>query len=848
MVRSRLALAASASVVVVLACGGRTGGGPVDGGGDGSSSGGAMTSSSGVTSSSGAGSGGVSSGGSSGGLHSDLGLVLHNQAIDKVDLLFMIDNSASMGDKQALLAQAIPDMIARLVTPNCVDPTGNVLGRSDMNGQCSAGRPEYPAVHDMHIGIVTSSLGGRGGNQCPPDAMNEANHNLNAHNDDQGRLINRGGDSEAPVPNAGSPTQNFLAWYPSVLANKNSNSNPPPPVPPETAVGSPGMAGTLIGDFTSMIQGVHEHGCGFEAQNEAWYRFLVQPDPFDHIQIVDNQAKLVGVDAVILQQRKAFLRPDSLLAVIVVTDENEEVVNPLSITGEGWLYESAPFPSSPSYGAPEGTVECTAAPGPMSGPNDPNCTSCAFMNVQMASNFASRCPNDGAKGVQGFLDPNNDSVNVRFFHQKQRFGVFPGYPVTRYTRGLMSPTVPDGTHEVDGNGNYVGDQDQYANCVNPVFAQNLPTDPNADLCHLQRGPRTPDLVFYAAIAGVPHQLLQSQPGDRECSAATAAADCPPKSVLIDSDWLAITGKDPEHYDFSGVDFHMLESETPRGPAPCGPNSADNCDLINGREWNTTKKDLQFACIFPLTDPATGTPVARDCTDPKYTGACDCATGSNSQNTPLCQKNGGAYTNTQIFGKAYPSVREMLIAHTLATSPSGIQGVAASLCPIHTSFAGGPTDPLYGYRPAVNAIVDRLRISLIVQCLPQKLTVDPKTGSAPCHILVTLPNPGAEDVCAMIAGLSAPDPTLLRRFRAGQEAGWNPASGLPDPSTLPVCELRQLTPQTSPVSSFGPDGTCSDSPTSGWCYVEGQAAGACPQQIIFTSGEPPPRATANVLCQ
>jgi hypothetical protein len=833
-------LAASALVLVVFACGGRTGGGPADGGGGGNDSGVETGSSSGGVASSG-------SGGSSGAGARDLGVVLHGKAVDKIDLLFMIDNSASMGDKQALLAQAIPDMITRLVTPYCVDPAGSVLGRSDTNGQCSEGRSEFPAVHDMHIGIVTSSLGGRGGNQCPVSAMSEASMGLSAHNDDHGRLVNRGGATESPVPNAGSSAQNFLAWYPPVTANKASNSNPPPPVPPETAVGASGMAGTLIGDFASMIGGVHEHGCGFEAQNEAWYRFLVQPDPFGQIQVTNNQAQLVGIDAVILEQRKAFLRSDSLLAVIVVTDENEEVANPLSISGEGWLYESAPFPSSPSYGAPEGTIECAAAPGPMSGPNDPNCTSCAFRDVQAASNFATRCPNDGAKGVQGFLDPDNDSVNVRFFHQKERFGVFAGYPVTRYTRGLMSPSVPDRTHEVDGIGNYIGDQDKYANCVNPIFAQNLPIDPNADLCHLVRGPRTPDLVFYGAIAGVPHQLLQALPGDSECSAGTSAADCPQKSQLTESDWLSITGRDPEHYDFSGADFHMLESEVPRRTAACGANSPDNCDPVNGREWNTSKKDLQFACIFPLTDPVTGMPVAKDCTDPQYTGACDCATGSNSQNTPLCQKTGGAYTNTQIFGKAYPSVREMVIAHTLATSPAGNQGIVASLCPIHTSFVGGPTDPLYGYRPAATAIVNRLKSSLAVQCLPQMLVRDPTTGAVPCHILITLPKPGAEDVCLALAGLSIPDATRLSRFRAAQNAAWNPNSGLPDPSTLPVCELAQLALNTSP-NEFGPDLTCSAATSAGWCYVEGQAAGSCPQQIIFTLGEPPPGATVNLLCQ
>src|SRR6476620_3817341 len=43
------------------------------------------------------------------------------QSIDKVDLLFAIDNSASMGDKQDLLALAVPVLVGRLLNPNCVD-------------------------------------------------------------------------------------------------------------------------------------------------------------------------------------------------------------------------------------------------------------------------------------------------------------------------------------------------------------------------------------------------------------------------------------------------------------------------------------------------------------------------------------------------------------------------------------------------------------------------------------------------------------------------------------------------------------------------------------------------------
>ena len=788
MARSHLAGTALALTAIVVACGGSLKSKDAGAGAMGSTSGGASSGSSGGgASSSGSGSSGAGAPLGSG----PSGTLIHQQAVDKVDLLFMIDNSARMGDKQVLLARAVPDLINRLVTPNCVDANGNVVGRSDANG-CAMGRIEFPPVHDMHIGIVTSSLGGRGSNQCPADATNEANMNLSAHNDDQGHLINRGGDNETPVTSA--EPFNFLSWFPPVGANRLPSQTVKPSTGPEASVGDSMTPGTLIGDFTAMIQGVHEHGCGFEAQNEAWYRFLVQPDPFDGspnpgggIQINNNRASEVGVDTTILRQRAAFLRPDSLLAVIVVTDENEEVANPLSVGGEGWLYESAPFPSSPTYGAPEGTVEC------LGNPNDLNCTSCAFSNIQNAPNFATECPDDPPKGMQGFLDPSNDSVNVRFFNQKQRFGVFAGYPISRYVRGLQKRSVPDRAHEVDGNGNYVGDQDKYGNCTNPIFAQNLPTDPSADLCRLQQGPRTPDLIYSGAIAGVPHQLLQAQSGvDAECPVGTAQADCPQKHQLTEADWTNITGKDPDHWDFTGIDPHMLESENPRAGLPCPPSSNDNCDPINGREWTTGKKDLEFACIFPLTDSA-GQPAPKDCTQMQYNGACNCATGSNSQNTPLCQKVNGYDTNTQIFSAAYPSIREMAIAHAMADSPSGVQGIVSSVCPIHTSFQGGPTDPLIGYRPAANAIVDGLTKSLSVQCLPQKLTTDPTTGKVSCVILVTLSKPANNSVCSAVTGLQPVDPNVLQNFRAAQEATWNQQggtnSGLPDPNTLPVCQLQ-----------------------------------------------------------
>src|SRR5262245_36660156 len=78
--------------------------------------------------------------------------VVRQAAIDKVDMLFAIDNSASMGDKQVILAEAVPDLLTRLLTPNCVTEDGTVTGVSDASGACPANsKLEFPAVHDMHI-------------------------------------------------------------------------------------------------------------------------------------------------------------------------------------------------------------------------------------------------------------------------------------------------------------------------------------------------------------------------------------------------------------------------------------------------------------------------------------------------------------------------------------------------------------------------------------------------------------------------------------------------------------------------------------------------------------------------
>ena len=699
------------------------------------------------------------------------------EVVRKVDLLFMIDNSESMGDKQELLAQAVPDLVNRLVNPDCLDATGAVVGVS-VNGACPAGQAlEFPPVHDLHIAVVSSSLGGRGSDACPASQPNPVYPELNAHNDDQGHLLNRGdtsvdGSSETPIADEGS--LDFLAWFPTVAANVDAGA---PPVP---AVTDPNQ---LVSDFTTLVRGVHEYGCAYAAQLESWYRFLIQPNPFAQIlqgPNSPNQRVLDGVDATILQQRAAFLRPDSLVAIFVVTDSNDTTVDPLAmggdeVGGEGWEFENSAFPGSDTGGAPKGTSACAASP------TDAACSSCAFPENAV----------DPACTPEKYLDPyTTDPLNVRFFHMKQRFGIDPQFPISRYVRGLSLPTVPNRDQEhQNGGAAYTGDT--AAGCTNPLFAASLPTDPSQELCMLPAGKRSPREVFYVAVTGVPYELLHFDPNDAQASLLTA------------QDWVAILGNDPLNYDFSGADPHMLESPTPRAGLP-PPTASDTADPINGREWDTGGNDLQFACVFTLATP-------KDCRLPEYAHACYCNSGLNP---PLCDP---MTPTTQIRGEAQPAIRELAVARAL-----GQQAVVSSMCPIHTTEAS-PGDPLYGYRPAMQAIVDRLRGVLGSECLPEPLVTD-DTGVVPCVVLETLAAPGDESACDDAAhGLATPTSDVLDPYRKAH----------PEAATFPVCAVTQLT-----KDQMDAEGSCTGSPMPGFCYVAGAAAGACNQGIVFSRAGTP----------
>jgi hypothetical protein len=806
---------------------------------------------------------------------------IKQQSIDKIDLLFAIDNSASMGDKQDLLALAVPVLVGRLLNPNCVStsPTLTCAVAGDCSslgagadcdatanggkGQCyvpgdnkggalqcttiTGTKPEFVPVHDLHIGIVSSSLGGGGS----PDVCVVTGSDA-AHADDKGHLLNRTttNNADGPPINNAKPTDgnggNFLAWLPA--SDPRNAGKTPPNVTPY----SDGQEAQLVTDFKSRALGVQQHGCGLEAQLESWYRFLVQPDPYDSIQLSsDNppRATYEGVDVTLLKMRHDFLRPDSLVAIIQLTDEEDSWSDPLWLGGYGWVARTNTFPGGPGAGAgPRGTSECDQPEdinNPTTwGPNNPDCTSCAFPgavkpvsgtaigqdpNCNSCAPGATTCPQKGwytpASGNVPITAA--DGLNVRYGNQymRTRYGFDNQHDVQRYIDGLRSATVPDRDNEAHAPAPYSTTK---RNCTNPLFASDLPdgSDSSPDaLCPLKAGSRTPDLVFYALIGGVAPSLIEDGNGKL-------------KVDLTADDWTRIVGKDPAHYIFDGIDPHMIESTSPRpGLVAPGTTYSLGTDPTNGREYDTRTSaaaiDLQYACTFDLPTP-------KDCTAAINANACDCTgtAASSAAGPPLCSVS---TRTTQVKGKAYPTIRELRVAQGL-----GGQAAVSSICAKDVTSA--VTAPSYGYNPAMQGIVNRLKGSLGGQCLPQKLTQN-ADGTAACSIVIGYPtqtdqtagctdpgmcNPATPTTC----GCAASDSACIAKFQnllLAFQSQYQSQIGVPV-----ACIYRQLTPSVDYQGA-----SCEGSPNIGWCYA--QDVDGCAQTIKFGGSGPPAGTTVSLEC-
>ncbi len=520
----------------------------------------------------------------------DAGTVLTKAS--KIDLLFVVDNSRNVEVPQDLFAKSVPYLFDRLTHPACVNGLGNIVAVTEKQGDpCPVGKREFSPRDDIHIGVISTSLGGHGADVC-----SENSPTFNPIMNDKGHLLARDG-SGGTVPTYAD--KGFLAWDPG------------------QALAPPGEAdqGALLGKLDTMVRGVGLGGCGFESPLESMYRFLVDPLPYETIPVIDGKATPQGTDQVVLQQRADFLRPDSALVVILVTDEND-----CSIREGGQFFFAAQGTSSngTQYHLPRGRSEC------LKDPNDKCCASCG-------QTPAAGCPaNESDSSCQlGAGDSTTDPINLRCYDQKRRFGIDFLYPADRYVHAFTDASVTDRNGEV---------------VPNPLFT----------------GDRSSDLVMFAAITGVPWQDIAFDPKDLSKG----------YKQTQQIDWSLLIG-DPATQTPPG-DPLMIESIAPRtGANPVtgaplqGPDAPPGANPINGHERTIPDSDdLQYACIYAR-------PTFKACN--ATTPDCECKV-PDFQTNPMCQASDGSYTNIQRFAKGLPGPRQLSVVRDL-----GPQGVAASIC-------------------------------------------------------------------------------------------------------------------------------------------------------------------------
>ena len=755
----------------------------------------------------------------------------NSQKVDKIDLLFVIDNSASMADKQKILAAAVPDLIDRLTNPVCVDRdtrehAGTVAPGANCHDTFAGSERDFDPVIDIHIGVISSSLGGHGADSCSEVPTQSWNPTM----EDMAHLISRGKDDSGGAVTVDTyQGKGFLNWDPT-----GKKSDPP---------GENDVA-DLKRKFTYVVRGADQVGCGFEASLESWRRFLVDPAPYEKLVPVNcpggdaslNCRRPEGVDQVVLQQRKDFLRQDSLLSIIMLSDENDCSV----IDGGQFYLALQALDGTGSFHLARSTDACSTDPW------SADCKSC--WEVSSA---------DYPECAAGWANPEkDDTLNLRCYEQKRRFGIDFLYPIRRYIDALTQSRLDDGT-------------------LNPVFCNDFVEEDRMDCAKTQRDPA---LIFLAGIVGVPWQDLANDPTDLKkgyrpveqfswtpsvfgTNNMSAPNGLPEGKTLWnmvlgevdespggDTNGDGVIEKNPRYGSIvptvDPLDPLMKESVAPR----TGTHPITGTDLVqpgggspvghpvNGAEWNiSSANDLQYACVFELGEFG-----PLDCSLAENAFGCDC---NQSPENPLCW-DGSAYGKVQYRAKAYPGRRQLAVLKGMQS-----QAIVASVCPANMS---DPSAADFGYRQAIGAIVDRFTAVLQGTCWSLELRIA-ADGTVPCVVLeATKKDVGAdgEVLCPPCTGSrSEADPSqrkALEREPIFKENG-----------LACVCRINQTAPGPA-LDACVSQLVVRD--VEGWCYVDPvqepshnlDIVASCPppnKRLVRFVGEnvPRPDAITVVLC-
>lgn len=213
--------------------------------------------------------------------------------VREVDVLFVLDGSSSMAEEQAALRDAVPSMVGVLAS-----------------GDLEFGQPEHPqhgvrdfaAIRDLQVGVVSADMGAGGFPQDGCDAPVFG---------DDGVLLHGGN-------RAGDPSIDCLPTYDRFLAFEN----------PDGQRCAPDDDGQLPGactDFTdalACVSALGTDGCHWEQPLEAALKALTPDEPACDAPHCDffRGTRGHGIDP---RTNGGFLRPWSLLAIVVLTDEDD---------------------------------------------------------------------------------------------------------------------------------------------------------------------------------------------------------------------------------------------------------------------------------------------------------------------------------------------------------------------------------------------------------------------------------------------------------------------------------------------------------------------------------------------
>jgi hypothetical protein len=666
---------------------------------------------------------------------------IRQERYEQLDLLFVVDNSAGMADKQALLAQAVPPLVQRLATPLCVDSEGNPTGDSaDASGVCADGRSEFLPLHDIHIGVVSSSLGSHGA-AGPDDACTSSSE------DDHGQLLGRVRGQSETWNDLG-----FLAW------DARASSSPP----------GDADQGVFADKLAAMLTSAGETGCRYPATLEAWYRFLIDPEPPLRVVVEAGGSEAVrqGIDDTLLEQRAAFLRPSSIVAIVMLSDKNDCSVQD---EGYGWLVARA----SAMY---RSTSQC------LSNPNDKCCQSCGEALANEGCPAIATDP-ECAKGTS--LSAAEDAPRLRCYAQKRRFGFDLLYPTSRYVDALRSPVVSRSS-----------DQELVQN---PLYAARE-----------GKAPRDQGVVFLAGIVGVPWQDVADEASfaGAELTYLTAA------ELASKRRWDVILGDPGANPPVFPTDPLMVETTHDRTTLPIpqvNPITLDflvpststdpQANHINGHEHaNVDDSELQYACTFPL-------PMARPCEPAEAGVSCACGPDEAERHGPLCQPPGaGAAGTLQYNAQAYPGIR-----HLQVLKDFGENSIVASVCP----KVSQEDQTAFGYNPAMEALVRRIKEALVARCLPRQL-YPAADGRVPCRVIEAMASDGPSCNCpAPRAEVAASIARGVRnKMQNDQLCGTELGASC---SSFCLCELPQLS--GGALRACQNDARQPEEP--GFCYLNAQ---------------------------